>query len=163
MSQDQCDLPASPAEPARVPHVLHSYSIMASHSTTQVFGCITKHPTWFLPPNSYPVASQVLVDFPAIADLVPGYKSQKEKPHEFDHSSTTSPVPVLRNMLNQKNTTSYEGLSHPFSGSAPKPFCRPLSFIGSPSRMVLFPSPRWEGTFSDRVSGIQEAKIQKFP
>lgn len=54
MSEDQCDLPTSPADPARVPHVLHSHSMMASHSTTQVFGCITKQPMCFLPTKQLP-------------------------------------------------------------------------------------------------------------
>lgn len=68
MSEDQRDLPTSRADPARVPHVLHSHSRMASHSTTQYLAALQNRPPAFCPPNSYPVASQVPVDFPSTAD-----------------------------------------------------------------------------------------------
>lgn len=141
---EQCDLPASPADPARVPLVLHSYSMMASHSTTQVWlhyktsHMLSAHQTvtlWLL---------RCLLIFLPLLTWCLAIKARKKK--EFDHSSTISPV--LKNMLNQNNTASYERLLHPFSEPAPKPFCRPSSSMGSSSRMVLFPTPGWEGMFS---------------
>ena len=76
------------------------------------------------------------------------------------HSSTISPVPALRNVSNQKNAASEEGPSHPFSGHPPKPPCRPSTFMGSPSRMVLFPLPRWD-VFrqSTQSSGSQDPEM----
>lgn len=147
--------------------VFHSCGVTQGAATTGVFGCakpdeLQNIPCPFWPPNRYPVAAQAPVDFPFAVDWGPGCISQEGK-HDLDSQQHNQPCPCPEERVESKNAASEEKPSHPFSGHPPKPPWRPPSFIGSPSRMVPFPLPRWGGTFSSRAPRVQEAKIQKHP
>lgn len=78
MSQEQCELPASPPTLPEFPTCFTATAQWQATAPHKHLAALQNIPHAFCPPDSYPLASQVPADFSFTADLVPGYKSQKK-------------------------------------------------------------------------------------